>query len=491
MNKTNTGTWNSVMAKSTKPSKEPVARSRTRRKKKPKETGVPAPFENQVRSVEVLLKEPQTLDLSDPGTGKTRSHLEAWATRRRKGGKCLFILAPKSILQSAWGDDIDKFFPNEFTYSIAYAHNRVEAIYAEADIYITNIDAATWLLDQPGRKIRKFINRCDELIIDESESIKHRTSKRSKAIIALRKYFPYRRCLSATPNSRTITDLWNQVYFVDDGQRLGPSFFRFRQQVCEAKQVGPRANMIQWTDKEGVEEYVAGLIADITIRHKFEDCQSIPENHSYTVNFELNTKHRTQYEELRESFVLTLQKADVVALNAAVLTNKLLQLTSGAVYTEVDDYEEINHDRNELILELVQEREYSLVFFNWKHQKTQLAKLAKLKGIQYEIIDGSVPIKKREAIVRDYQAGFYQTLFLHPKSAAHGLTLTRGRTTIWASPVYEPNIMRQGLGRIYRAGQTEKTENIMICARDTLEEHVYQVMNKRAGKMNTLLDLVD
>ena len=452
--------------------------------------GVPPMYVNQKETVPFLLERPAALDASDPGTGKTRSLLEAWAIRRRKGGGALLVIAPKSILQTAWGDDIDSFFPGEFRYSIAYANNRERAFEHDADIYITNTDAVKWLAKQP----KKFWSGqdFDEVCVDESTAYKHRSSLRSKALDSLAQHFDWRRCMTATPNSRTILDFWNQIYFLDRGERLGKNYFQFRQFACESVQVGPRANMVDWQDKEGIEEVIGGMLSDITIRHVFEECQDIPPNVERTKYFELEPKHKRQYEELKALSTLQLEEEndEVIAVNAAVLTNKLLQLASGAVYSE-GGYARVADTRYELILELVMERKHSCVFFNWQHQKVELCKLAEKLGVKYEVIDGTVVSdRKRTEIVHGFQEGRYQVLFLHPQSAGHGLTLTKGTATIWASPVYQPDMMRQGIGRVYRAGQKHLTENIMICAKGTIEHHVYHVMKERGKKMRNLLGML-
>lgn len=510
MSKVNTGSWAKAV-KSTKPSKQPVRQTRSKKaapmptvqKEKPTASPnskpspfkirmakkkVPPPFAHQLETVKVLLRENATLDASDPGTAKTRGHLEAWAHRRREdGGKCLLVLAPKSILQSAWGNDIDKFFPEEFTYSVAYATNREAAFEQEADVYITNIDAAKWLSNRPASFFKKF----DEIIIDESESIKHRTSARSKAAAKISKYFPYRRCLSGTPHSQTIAEVWHQYFILDGGDRLGRSFFKFRGEVCEPKQNGPRPEHVKWVDREGAEAWVSGLVKDITIRNKFENCHDIPPIHDYYVYTDLTPKHRARYEELKEQSKIVLETESVTAVHAASLRTKLFQLLSGAVYGDDEDYALIDTSRYELIMDTVAPRDHSLVFFNWQHQKHELAKLAEKLKYEYEVIDGTVPDKRRNQIVQAFQAGHYKVLFLQPKSAAHGLTLTRSRTTIWASPPdAQANVMRQGKGRVYRAGQTGKTENIMVCANDTIEEGIYETLLKRKESMENLLEML-
>jgi len=100
------------------------------------------PFEHQDATTQFILNNPRVLVTSDPGTGKTRSVLDAYAKRRE--GK-LLVIAPLSILGASWGDDCTKFQPN-LKYTLAYARNRAQAFKEDVDIVITNHDAVKWLV---------------------------------------------------------------------------------------------------------------------------------------------------------------------------------------------------------------------------------------------------------------------------------------------------------------------------------------------------------
>jgi SNF2 family DNA or RNA helicase len=425
-------------------------------------------------------------DMSDPGTGKTRVEIEDFATRRRKRGAPAFINAPKTLLASAWAEDFKKFAP-DMKVSIAYASNRDKAFAADADVYITNHDAVTALAKKPVSFWKKF--KGGTFIIDESSAFKHHTSARSKAAYKIAQHFTYRRLMSGTPNSNGICDLWHQVKILDNGRRLGASFFAFRSAVCTPEQVGPAAGMVKWTDKPNAEAAVSALLQDITIRHKFEDCVDIPENHKYSIPFQLNKKHMAHYMELENNSILKLKDSSVTALNGAVLYTKLLQCASGAIYNDDSSYSLIDADRYDLVIDLIEARKHSVVFFNWTHQRDYLIAEATKRSITFALIDGSVNKKgEREAIVKAYQRGQYQVLFAHPQSAGHGLTLTRGTATIFASPTYNLEHYMQGLKRIDRIGQTERTETIMIVAPGTVEERVYESLQEKNFKMNNLLN---
>lgn len=439
-------------------------------------------YKHQTYSINFLGKNDIVADFSDPGTGKTYVEIMAFAKHRKKSTKCALVFAPKSLLQPAWGNDFKKFAPH-LKVSIAYAHNRKEALTAEADVYIVNIDGVKDVAAMPEHWFKKF----DTLIIDESTAVKHHTSARSKAMAKIVKHFKYRRIMTGTPTSNGICDLWHQIYLLDNGKRLGKSFTGFRNACCVPEQVGPMPNMVQWRDKEGIEEKIYLLIHDIVIRHRFEECVDIPKNHQYTLEYPLSTKHMAYYRELEDSSLLLLNDSSISAINGAVLYTKLLQAASGAAYDDYGNYTVLDTGRYELVMDLVDERDHSIVFFNWGHQKEELVRIATSRKMPYAVIDGNTPVKEREEITRHYQAGLYKVLFAHPQSAGHGLTLTRGRTTIWASPTYNLEHFEQGNRRIYRIGQVQKTETIVIIAPGTVDERVYAALQTKNVRMTTLL----
>lgn len=475
----------------TNSTKQPAQPKLTRGKQRPSEivanTRKPL-WEHQAQTKRKLQSTNILYDLSDPGTGKTRAHLEAFAERRRKGGGKALVIAPKSLLETAWWADAWEF-TKDMRCSVAYATNRGAAFNTDADLYITNTDAVKWLdKSLPASYWDDF----DTLIVDEITYFKHPTSQRSKALKRLSQRFTYKSGLTGTPNPKSVTELWHQVFILDGGQRLGQSFYKFRGNTQVAVQVGPRPEHIQWQDKEGAELAVFGLIQDIAIRHTFEECMDIPPNVERHIEFNLPPKLAKQYKRLEERTILELEKANVIALNAASLRTKLLQLASGAVYTDEHEYEVLDTGRYELITELVAEHPHSVVFYNWIHQKEQLLAMAKSAGIECAYLDSTITRKKDavKAIVDDYQAGNLQAIYLHPQTGAHGLTLTRGTRTIWSSPIYQPDFLKQGKHRIWRGGQTHKTETIMIEARGTVEKKVFEILNRDDKKMQSFLEIV-
>ena len=441
-------------------------------------TNIPAPYAHQKTTTDFIVDTKCCLITSDPGTGKTRAVLDAHVVL---GGRAL-VLAPLSILEAAWGEDISKFQPN-IKYGVAYAKNRKQ-IFEDTtnEMVITNFEAVNFLF-----KNTQYLKDFDTIIIDEFTAFKNRSAKRSKNLNKIISHFTNRIAMSGTPNSNTILDIWHPVYLIDNGQRLGARFYSFRHQACTPKFNG-FAN--EWIDKPGIEETVADKLSDISIRFALTDCMDLPDKIVRTINTKLTPNVQKQYKTLAEESVLYTKSGTVNAVHAAARVKKLLQLVTGAVYDEDGVVQFVHQERYDIVMTLVSQRAHSLVAFNWKHERDALVEMANKEGITYDIIDGSVKSEKRNDIVARYQAGHIKVLFCHPQSAGHGLTLTKANTVIWCSPTYNAEHYQQFNQRIYRAGQTQKTETILIQARNTWEPEVYEKLNTKLGRMENLLHIL-
>lgn len=437
---------------------------------------------HQEQTAQFLSRTPRAFDTSDAGSGKTLASLEAF--RRTAPGR-LLVLAPLSIMQPSWGNDIDKFFPGT-TYEIAHGTDkqRRQAMLSGAEIVISNTDAVNWMAKDP-----EVLTGFTHLVVDEFTHYKNRNSQRSTALKYIAKHFTYIWMLSGTPNPNTILDIWHPALILDNGKRLGRKYWNFRSQVCHPVQNGPSPQHVKWVDRPGAEDVVADLLKDITIRHRFEDCVDIPPNYTSTMTLRPPQWLYAKYLQLLEHSVLDTGEGVLTAVHAGARIKKVLQLLSGAVYSEDGEVLRIHNERYQLITDLIAARDQCVVAYNWQHEINALTQYASRAQIPFAIINGSVPAAARTQAVSAFQRGEIKAIFAHPQSAAHGLTLTRGTTTIWASPTYNAEHYQQFNRRIYRTGQTRKTETVRIAYANTKEEEVYEALDGKLTRMEDLLDL--
>tara|TARA_R100001460_G_scaffold51865_4_gene90701 strand:- start:2012 stop:3373 length:1362 start_codon:yes stop_codon:yes gene_type:complete len=440
------------------------------------------PFSHQTHTTNFILNKHKCLITSDPGTGKTRSVIDAFAKLPKDKGRML-VIAPLSILQASWGEDIEKF-QKGLSYSVAYARNRLKAFNENTDIVLTNHDAVKWIAKDPKSVLDGFNTIC----IDEFTAFKNKDSQRSKAAARIMEYFDYRVAMSGTPNSNSILDIWHPTYLIDGGERLGRRYYSFRSAVCTSRFNG-FAN--EWVDRDDAEQIVASALLDINIRYTLEDCIDMPSQTVSTMTTTLPKSIMDQYVELATDSVLHTSEGTVNAVHAGAKVKKLLQLCTGAMYDNEGKVIGVHKDRYDLVLELVEQRAHSLVAFNWTHERDHMVAECQRRKIKYGIIDGSTLAHKRNDIVDRMQAGQLQVVFCHPQSAGHGLTMTTATSIIWASPTYNAEHYQQFNRRIYRAGQKKRTEVIRIAAENTWEPDVYEKLEGKLGRMEELLSTLN
>jgi len=440
---------------------------------------IPPLYKHQQETADFITKNPRAFVTSEPGTGKSRSVIEAFANS--KTGHML-VICPKSIMEAAWGDDIKKFNP-ELTYRHYELKNKELAFKLGVDITIMNHDAVKWLSENTH-----LLRSYDWLVVDESTAFKNRAAKRSKAVRKLAQEFSHRVLLSGTPAPNGICDIWHQALLLDDGDRLGANFYAFRNSVAAPKQVGPSAQMVKWEDKPGAIEAVGDTLRDITIRHKLTEVLDMPKRTLHTMSITLKPSTMKTYEEMKELALLELEDSAITAVNAAVKAGKLLQICTGAVFDDQGAVMQIHSERYDLVIELINQRKHSVVVCNYRHQFAELIRLADAQNITHAQIHGGIKQADRTKYIQGFQKGDYQVMFLGSTAGAHGITLTKADTLIWASPTYDLEKYLQCNGRIFRAGQDKRTEIICIAAKGTIEEKVYDVLEKKEFESTSLLN---
>ena len=388
----------------------------------------------------------------------------------------MLVFAPKTCVQSVWLNEVEKFFPDEFRAGAALAPNRAPAFHIINDVVATNHDAVKWLLKQTPTQQKNLLSGFDTLIWDESDTLRHNSARTKAALkLTVRTQWKYKACLTGTPFNKSVAELFFQTKFLDGGMRLGASFYKFRSVICEPVQVGPGINHIQWHDKDDSPGAVAGLIQDITIRHELDACVEMPDITHRKIVLDLPPKLRKAYNAMRDESVLLLKKDEAIALNAAIVTSKLIQLCSGSIYGQKGAHI-IDTGRAELAIELARESQPTLIFYNFEHQLASLKVAAAKAGMIQTEINGKVSTENRTKYVELFQCGMTDVMLLQINSAAHGITLTNSHRAVFMSPPYSPSLYKQAFGRIYRKGQKHKCEVILLAARNTLEQKIVQTL---------------
>ncbi len=429
----------------------------------------------------------------DMGTGKTRAALEIYRELREKTpGLKMIVMAPLSLLEAAWGSDIKRF--SAFQYQNLHEDGVPDAFLT--DIWIINYEAM--ILEKNFKKLHSILYRYPVVLVcDESSRMKNHQAKTTKRLIILRDHAKYRLIMSGTPAPNTPLEYWGQMEFIERGL-LHPSFYAFRNTYFHLARNGQLANMRgQVISREAMREMLrTGWKYEITdyaqkqlmdrIRPycywiKKEDCLDLPDTIDETCLIELGAKQRRIYNEMKRHLITEIQGADITAQAALTKIMKLREITSGFAFDGMGEAHDIGESvkLSELdnVIEDIGDRSV-IIWGQFRWEIFKIGELLSRHGITVSLFSGT---KDRMDSIQRFQDGSARYLIAHPRSAAHGLTFTNCSNEIFFSLDYSYEAYEQAKARIHRAGQTNKCTYLHLLAKDTIDEDIMKVLNKKAN----------
>ena len=393
----------------------------------------------------------------------------------------VLVIAPLRVAQSTWDEEAAKW---DHTKKIKIAKvlgtekERIDSLKAQAEIYIINRENVKWLVDF-YKKDWPF----DMVVIDELSSFKSPRSQRFKALRKVRPLVKRVVGLTGTPAPNSLIDLWSQIYLLDGGERLGKTMTGFRDRYFLPDKRNQRV-IFTYKPKEGAQEAVYQKLSDICVSMKAQDYLNMPERINNIIKVELPQKAKEKYKQLERDLLLPLKNVDIVANTAAVLSNKLLQMTNGAVY---DEHGEVKHIHDEKLRELEDTIEAAngkpvLVFYSYKHDIDRIKKHFKRDDLR---------ILESAKDIRDWNKGKVSIMLAHPASAGHGLNLQAGgNIIIWFGIPWSLELYSQANARLYRQGQKQNVIIHHLVAKGTLDEDVIKVLESKDARQEELLSAV-
>ena len=269
----------------------------------------------------------------DMGMGKTVSTLTAINELKYNYWQIdkVLVIAPLRVAKMTWSDEVQQWqHLQNLKVSIVCGDlkQRKKALTIKADIYTINRENVPWLVHFLGKKWD-----FDMVVIDESSSFKNHRSQRFKALRRMRPLISRIVELTGTPAPNGLMDLWSQVYLLDGGKRLGKTITQYRRMYFYPGQSSGHI-VFNYEPKENAEHEIYKKIADICVSLKSEDYLKLPDIIYNKVYVELPDKILQQYREFEKELVLDMTDDTITASSAAVLTGKLLQFASGAIYNE-------------------------------------------------------------------------------------------------------------------------------------------------------------
>lgn len=407
------------------------------------------PHGYQAYSIQRMIDTPYIGAFLDMGLGKTVITLTALHSLKyyRFCIRKAIIIAPKKVAENTWTKERDKWnHLKDLRISVVLgsAKERLAALDAPADIYITNRENTKWLVD-----LYKHDWPFDVVVLDESSSFKNHQSQRFKALKAIRPRISRLIELTGTPSPKGLIDLWTQIYLLDGGKRLGRTISVYRE-IFFLPDKRNQTTIFSYKPREGAEDAIYKALSDICISMKAEDYLELPECIYDDIPVTLDKKAQKAYEQLEKDMLLEVDEDELVTANtAASLTGKLLQLCNGAVYDEDGAVVPIHDCKIEALLETIEQLngQHAIIYYHFQHDRDRILSALEKSGL-------SVRVYKDAREENDWNAGKIDILLAQPSSCGYGLNLQDGgHHIIWFGLTWNLEEYQQANKRLHRQGQ--------------------------------------
>jgi SNF2 family DNA or RNA helicase len=443
-------------------------------------------FAEQAQMAGLISTRRRCYNLSDMGCGKTIGSLLAidWLIQKNHIKRAL-VAAPLSILRLVWEAEIHKHFPRL----------KPVVLHGTADQRIKKIVKPDWnvaIINHEGIGVMedKLIDThfgC--IIVDEASTYRDTRTSKFKSMKRVMHGIEFAAALTGSPTPNAPSDAYGlALLFTPD--RINMSFRAFRQTV--ETEVRPH----KWLPRPGAAAKVFKLLQP-AVRFKRSDIIQLKEMSSQTRRVELSAKQKLALTTLRREAVAQFPDGVVEGINPAVLRNKLLQISAGAVYTSGENRQVVDLEatpRQDMLRTILDEAEGKvIVLVGYKHvQELLVSNLDKAGGYNAMLVNGDVNPKERVEIFRSFQDRLdpLRVLVAHPGVMAHGLNLTAANIIVWYAPIDSRDEYEQANARIMRMGQ-DKEQLILHLSGSPEEDAAYRNLEAKGDMQDIIKAIFD
>lgn len=438
------------------------------------------PHDYQDYATQFILDHPVAAIFLDCGLGKTVITLTAMEEllHDRFEVSRILIIAPLRVARDTWPAEIQKWeHLRQLTFAVAVGteRERIVALAQRAELTIINRENVDWLVSKSGWPFD-----FDMIVIDELSSFKSYQARRFRALMKARPLAKRVVGLTGTPSANGLMDLWAEFRLLDMGKRLGRFITHYREELFLPDKRNQQM-VFSYKPRPGAEDEIYQRIGDITISMRSADYLKLPELVETQSVVKLSTKERKAYDAMKAEMVTTIGDQEIDAMNAAALSNKLLQMAGGAVYDEDGKSLHLHDCKLDVLEDLVESANGRpvLVAYWYKHDAERIKERMPVREIR----------SSRD--IRDWNAGKIPVALIHPAGAGHGLNLQDGGSMlIWFSLTWSLELYQQTNARLYRQGQKHTVTITHIIAEGTIDEQVMLALQKKDKTQAALIEAV-
>ena len=435
----------------------------------------------QKEGIRFATKAGKAIIADEMGLGKTIQAIGTAELLRREGliGSVL-ILCPTS-LKYQWRSEIKKF-TNAEVFVIEGSHLKRKEAYNRPEPYkiISYNSAANDIKILGGLQT-------DMLIMDEVQRLKNWNTQISRAARKIES--DYSVILSGTPLENKLDELYSIVEFVDNF-RLAP-YYLFKENHILTDETGKVLGYKNLNE-------IGKKLSDILIRRRKKDVKlQMPKRMDKNLFVPMTDEQMGMHAEWQFQVSILVKRwrdrhflSDKDRKRLLLLLSQMRMICdSSYILDQKTRFDTKVEECVNIISDIISEEgEKVVVFSQWERMTRLIAKELEAKGIGFEYLHGGVPSEKRKNLVDNFQNEPSSRVFLSTDAGSTGLNLQAAATIINIDLPWNPAVLEQRIGRIYRLGQQNNIQVINLVAPHSIEESMVGKLRFKTSMFEGVLD---
>jgi non-specific serine/threonine protein kinase len=414
----------------------------------------------------------------DMGLGKTVQVL-TFLQSLREGGQARaadLIVLPKSLLVN-WQREAERFTPNlRLMEYHGYAREKDTSAFDRVDLVITTYGTMLKDVELLGRY------RFHYVVLDESQAIKNPASQSARAVRLLQS--DHRLVMTGTPVENNTIELWSQFAFLNPG--LLGSMDYFKEEF---------ANRIEKNGDLESAEFLRRMVYPFILRRTKEQvAPELPPLTERVLYTDMEPEQRKLYEKTRDYYRgLLMGMIDGASMNDArmKILEGLLRLRQICIHPRLVDGNYAGESAKfELLFEtldtLAAEGHKALIFSQFVETLELVRAHLDGQGTRYTFLTGKTP-DRQDQVDRFQNDPALPFFLISLKAGGVGLNLTAADYVIHIDPWWNPAVEMQASDRAHRIGQERPVFVFKLIARDTVEEKILELQERKKGLVDQLI----
>ena len=416
------------------------------------------------------------------GLGKTLQIL-TWINWRKKQGITtppVLVICPSSLVFN-WMEEATRWTPGLRTLPLEGSHRAKHfKEIGTHDLVITSYA----LIRRDADQYRQHV--FEAVILDEAQHIKNRATQNAQSVKSIKAN--HRLVLTGTPMENSVMDLWSIFDFLMPGYLGSARDFKDRYETPITQQ-----NTVPVLDR------LKRRIGPFLLRRtKTEVRPDLPERIEQVTYCDLSKEQRSIYQQVMESGRAKLLeiagqkqasgKARMMVLSS-ILRMRQVCCDARLLDIEKDKLKEPSSKLNlftELLDEALDGGHRILVFSQFVKMLSILRETLEAREVDYCYLDGGTT--QRGKVVQRFQNSQIPVFLISLKAGGTGLNLTGADTVVHFDPWWNPAIEAQATARAHRIGQTQTVTSYKLVARDTIEEKILALQQRKQTQLSAMLE---